>query len=151
MNKRKESEFLPDTPTPPAFRVRLDAASFVAERGLHWAEITLSYGDRYSTKRSACPDCELIEEKIRSVVEATLAAMEDLSGHVLGGDLVDYDVVRAFGGEYIVVLINLVIHGQEYHVFGRCQERDKLAAAAARATLDAANQHLRDVLKRADG
>jgi hypothetical protein len=125
--------------------VRLDAASFISEQGLHWAEVKLSYGGRFASKRSPCPDCEIVEEKLRSVVEATLAAMEELSGHALNGELLDYDVVRAFGGEYIVVLIALTIHDREYQVFGRCKERDKLAAAAARATLDAANQHLREI------
>jgi hypothetical protein len=144
MKKRKETGLSPSAP--PALRVRLDAASFVSEQGLHWAEVMLSYEGRYVTKRSPCPDCDLVEEKLRSLVEATLAAMEELTGHALNGDLVDYDIVRAFGGEYIVVLISLTISGHEHHVFGRCREQDKLAAAAARATLDAANQHLKQVL-----
>jgi len=145
MSTRKEIELAPDVPQ--TGRVRLDAASFVSEQGLHWAEVKLSYNGRYVTKRTPCPDCAIVEEKLRSVVEATLGAMEELSGHVLNGNLLDYDVVQAFGGEYIVVLVALTIHDREYQVFGRCKERDKLAAAAARATLDAANQHLRQVLE----
>jgi hypothetical protein len=148
MEKRKESELAPEAPQ--SWRVRLDSAGFVHDGDSQWAEVALSYAGRQATKRSPCPDCELVEDKIRSVVEATLAAMEEISGHRLACDLVDYDVVRAFGGEYIVVLVDLTIGGHEYQVFGRCRERDELAGAAARATLDAANQFLRQALSAKD-
>jgi hypothetical protein len=144
MEHRKAS--LLHSPEGSRSRVRLDSVRRVGEGDESGLQVTLSLGEAVYSGSALLPAGEDALDEVATAVEATLKAVEQLAGTGLECTLVDSDIVQAFHDEQIVVLVTLKHQGEEHQVFGRCREREDVTAAAARATLDAVNQYLRDTI-----
>jgi hypothetical protein len=122
-------------------RVRLVSAAPEAsgEVKLFNVKLERSTGESY-TGESGAPDS--IATELRASAEATVDALKKMIGQAAEITLRGVMPVAAFGHDLVVVSIKVIHDGQTHRLFGLCPVTENRAAAAAGATLNAANRFL---------
>jgi hypothetical protein len=122
-------------------RVRLVSAASEATGALKHFNVKLerSTGEAYIGEAGA-PDS--IATEMRASAEATVDALRKMIGQAAEITLRGVMPVAAFGHDLVIVSIKVIHDGQTHRLFGLCPVTDNRAAAAAGATLNAANRFL---------
>ena len=85
---------------------------------------------------------DTLSTELRASAEATVEALRKMIGQAAEITLRGVMPVAAFGHDLVVVSIKVIHDGQTHRLFGLCPVSDNRAAAAAGATLNAANRFL---------
>lgn len=127
-------------------RSRLDAVRLTAVGPVEvLAEVALTFNERveHITERGQAGELN----GMRLVANATLSAVERLSGERLRCRLAELNRVRAFGRELVMALVDVEIGGERAQLLGKCYVTANLEEAAARAALDATNRYFEYALE----
>ena len=85
---------------------------------------------------------DTLSTELKASAEATVQALRKMIGQAAEITLRGVMPVAAFGHDLVVVSIKVIHDGQTHRLFGLCPVTDNRAAAAAGATLNAANRFL---------
>lgn len=85
---------------------------------------------------------DTLSTELRASAEATVEALKKMIGQAAEITLRGVMPVAAFGHDLVVVSIKVIHEGQTHRLFGLCPVTENRAAAAAGATLNAANRFL---------